>query len=769
MSKHKEHTFKRIKKTHIWPAVMLNLFAAVILFMAVVAGMAFFISIVFQNKLDSSAEIMEKYNRVVSSQLKEGTDDAVYYATTLENLYSNLDTQTKIRSELLVLSKQADYEDVGLIQTDGKTVSTKESTQDMTKEVFYQETIKGKGGLYHSSSLKKLFFTAPVRQNGVVTGVLYLKADEQIELPESDQGIWEYQEEFCLIDSENQIVAYVGERPKDFSYEKIRKSGLLYSRGKTFFYKEIEIAGANHDRADAKDQAMEVSLQTGDSSESDLFNEDGFLSIGMWYENNLDQTELGTVGMRTMAYRTEVFEQFNLEQIIRIIMICGAVSCIPLFITVFFTITQIINNRKLTRILYYDASTGGNNFLYLKNAMIKMMKKRKYADREFAIAVFDVKKFRVFNDFHGHKQGNELLEKIYLYFRKNLRKKEIFARYAADQFCVVMIPEEGEDTVERINGMLKQLATVYPEEKISYSVGLYNDREHTADIERMISYAIVAVDTIKENHSSNISVFDEKMRMDLVREKEIEDLMEQALQKREFVVYLQPKYSVDKEKLSGAEALVRWISPEKGFVSPGEFIPTFEHNGFITKLDDYMISEVARIQRKWLDEGRKTVPVSVNVSRAHFGDSNLAEHIRDLVDLYKVPHNLIELELTESAFFDNKDTLQSIVSRLQEYGFVVSMDDFGTGFSSLNSLKDLPLDVIKLDGEFFRNTTNLERSQTVIQDTVGMAKHLDMKIVAEGIETKEQVNFLQEIGCDLIQGFYYARPMPVQDFEELSD
>ena len=179
-----------------------------------------------------------------------------------------------------------------------------------------------------------------------------------------------------------------------------------------------------------------------------------------------------------------------------------------------------------------------------------------------------------------------------------------------------------------------------------------------------------------------------------------------------------------------------------------------------------MLIEVAKLQAGWLAEGKQLVPISVNVSRAHFTQLDLAEHICSIVDLYKVPHQYIELELTESAFFDDKDVLLGTVRKLKEYGFKVSMDDFGAGYSSLNSLKELPLDIIKLDAEFFRGASDINRSNLIVGDTISLAKKLGMEIVAEGIETREQVDFLAQQDCDLIQGFYFAKPLPVEEFVE---
>ena len=186
----------------------------------------------------------------------------------------------------------------------------------------------------------------------------------------------------------------------------------------------------------------------------------------------------------------------------------------------------------------------------------------------------------------------------------------------------------------------------------------------------------------------------------------------------------------------------------------------------VLELDDYMLTEVARQQAKWIAEGKKVVPVSVNISRVHFVREDLAEHICRIVDQFQVPHDVIELELTESAFFDDKSVLLNTIRKLKSYGFAISMDDFGSGYSSLNSLKELPLDVVKLDAGFFREEDEAGRGKLIVEDTISLAKKLHMKIVAEGIETREQVDFLASLNCDLIQGYYFAKPMPVSEFEE---
>lgn len=266
---------------------------------------------------------------------------------------------------------------------------------------------------------------------------------------------------------------------------------------------------------------------------------------------------------------------------------------------------------------------------------------------------------------------------------------------------------------------------------------------------------------------AQFAVFDEQILQEQLWQNKVESTMEEALLNKEFQIYLQPKYNPVTEKPIGAEALVRWVSPEDGIISPGQFIPIFEENGFITRLDDYMVSELAKLQSEWKLQGKKLIPISVNVSRANFTKENLAQHICQLVDAYGAEHAYIELEVTESAFFGDKELLQKIIRELKMYGFRVSMDDFGAGYSSLNSLKDLAVDVLKLDMDFFRGDDMGQRGEIVIKEAIRLAKKLNMQVVAEGIEQKHQVEFLAEQGCDMIQGFYFAKPMPVEEFEKV--
>ncbi len=421
----------------------------------------------------------------------------------------------------------------------------------------------------------------------------------------------------------------------------------------------------------------------------------------------------------------------------------------------------IIEQRKVYKLVFTDNVTGGNNKEYF------IRKSSKYIKRNpcYVLVQLRLEKYRNYCTAYGVKEGEELLEDLYNALNGTLTIKELVAHLEKADFALLLASDTDGKIEERVGSILNMLGNVRQNQHLLFSVGICRVETRHDDVQSLLTAAGLAI-TKRTESANNIVWFDASMKEEQVWERHIEDDMEKALENHEFKVYLQPKYSTKEEVLSAAEALVRWVHPELGFISPGKFIPIFERNGFILKLDDYMLDEVAKQQAKWREEGKKLVPISVNVSRAHFARYDLAEHICSIVDAYQVPHEFIELELTESAFFDDKTMLLETVKKLKSFGFKVSMDDFGAGYSSLNSLKELPLDIIKLDAEFFRGADDLERSNLIVGDTISLAKKLGMQIVAEGIETREQVDFLAKQNCDLIQGFYFAKPLPINEFEE---
>ena len=297
--------------------------------------------------------------------------------------------------------------------------------------------------------------------------------------------------------------------------------------------------------------------------------------------------------------------------------------------------------------------------------------------------------------------------------------------------------------------------------------GIYSIEDRTISVEQMCDRALLAARSIKGQYGKYFAAYDDQLRNQLLREQAITDGMETALAKRQFVIYLQPKYRIADNRLAGAEALVRWNHPEWGLQPPSEFIPLFEKNGFITRLDQYIWDGVCSILREWDDKGYPPISISVNVSRADIYNADLVDILIHTLKKYNVSPERLHLEITESAYTENPKQIIDTVSRLRKVGFIVEMDDFGSGYSSLNMLNEMPIDILKLDMKFMQSETAKPVNQGVLRFIMDLARWMKLSVVAEGVETKEQLERLREIGCDYVQGYFFARPMPSLDFEKL--
>lgn len=456
----------------------------------------------------------------------------------------------------------------------------------------------------------------------------------------------------------------------------------------------------------------------------------------------------------------------DMEYILGFIAILIIFVSVPLIMYIAMLIISIVGQRRAAKILYYDTITGGKNWIYFSKRAQKIVKKCKEGKRRYVMVSLRMERYQGYCACYGIAEGETVIENINNVIAKNIKRKELFARYAEAEFGILLAMDNPAQIVGRLNIIKSELVKVVGSHKIDFTMGLC-EVTNKASVDELYSSASVARKSIPASSTDKYFWFNEKLKEDQLWERFVEENMEHALEAGELHVYLQPKYNPETRRLGGAEALIRWISPTEGFIGPGKFIPIFEKNGFITKIDDFMLRSVSRLQANWVKEGCNVVPISVNISRAHFTQEDLAEHICAIVESEGAPKELIELELTESAFFEDKDMLINTVEKLKSMGFAVSMDDFGAGYSSLNSLKDLQLDVLKIDADFFRGREeNEERGSLIVSETIQLAKNLGMTTVAEGIENVEQVEFLAERGCDLIQGFYFAKPMPIADYEQ---
>ncbi|MDX5645224.1 bifunctional diguanylate cyclase/phosphodiesterase, partial [Clostridioides difficile] len=424
----------------------------------------------------------------------------------------------------------------------------------------------------------------------------------------------------------------------------------------------------------------------------------------------------------------------------------------------------------LSRVAYREPLTGADSIDKFKINSNKLFAKNN--PEEYALFYIDVDKFKYINDMFGYDMGNDTLIHISNTIASELKEDEIFARVSADHFVLLIKYKTDDDIKTRLNNIYNKVQ-ILSNPKINYyklilDCGIYKISKSDNDINTIMDRANTARKTIKGGHKNSFAFYDKEMHKKILKEKEIENSMVDALNNGEFIVYFQPKYSLSDYQIIGAEALVRWDNPQKGLIPPIEFIPVFERNGFIVNIDFYVFEEVCKKIREWMDEGQKVVPISVNLSRMHFVNSNFIEEFKLIVDKYKIPTRLIELELTETAVLDNIEGLLDTMNNLKEKGFVISMDDFGTGYSSLNLLKELPVDILKLDRAFFTEKDESNNEKIVISNVIKMAKELKMKVISEGVETISQVEFLKQIGCDMVQGYLFSKPMPVKEFEKIA-
>lgn len=410
-------------------------------------------------------------------------------------------------------------------------------------------------------------------------------------------------------------------------------------------------------------------------------------------------------------------------------------------------LAQSITNDKTPAMLYKVA-----------NEVIK-----KHPDRQYAFIQFDVARFKAINEMYGESFGDEILNHFIESLKILCNQDQFFVRLTADVFMVMTSYETQQDLLDLVE-MINANLLGYKEVAYRLVFGVAYIEDVHGSLRKYGDRAALARQSIKSSALTHVKFYEEVMKNTVLTSKYVEDHMEQALKNGEFVMYLQPKYRMPDQAIVGAEALVRWIQPDKGLVSPADFVPVFERNGFITKMDAYIWEQACKTIRSWLDSGVEPLPISVNVSRVHLKDNHFIEVLNQLIDKYQIPKHYLEIEITET--YDESGICEGI-TLLKENGYTLLMDDFGSGYSSLNTLKDTQFDVIKIDRGFLQNFIGSERGQKIVEHTIQMTKSIGLDMVAEGVETREQAMFLMDCGCDIAQGFYYAKPMEVESFNQL--
>ena len=389
-------------------------------------------------------------------------------------------------------------------------------------------------------------------------------------------------------------------------------------------------------------------------------------------------------------------------------------------------------------------------------------------DDKFVLGTFDIDRFKIINDVYGTQVGDSILIQLAAATAREVLGKGVCGRLGADVFAFCMREDDFD-----LEGLLQGQRFLSDNLGLAYNLvihnGIYPVVDRTMEIATMCDRANLARSTIKGDVSKRYAYYDEPMREAIIAEQEILNDMQKALETGAFVLYLQPIYSLNFEKPVSAEALVRWNHPEKGIIEPGKFISLFEHNRFITNLDHYMWELACRYLADRRDRGLAPIPISVNVSRINLFQPDLVSDLMELLQKYDLTPAMLRLEITETAYMDDPEQLITASEKLRKAGFKLHVDDFGSGYSSLHMLKDIPLDVLKLDMRFLGDLEPSSRAATVLLGVIRIAQSLGMVTVAEGVETRFQLEFLRSAGCDNIQGFLLAKPMPIDEFEVFLD
>mgnify|MGYP003275708018 CR=1 FL=1 len=452
----------------------------------------------------------------------------------------------------------------------------------------------------------------------------------------------------------------------------------------------------------------------------------------------------------------------------------------PVYLLIYTDITEItkknqqleIYNQSLHTLAFSDEITKGFNrrkFDLVAGDLI-----RSAAPGTYSIIWLNLKKFKLLNDLGGVEAGDRALVYIHDKIKEHLQSDECVTRIFSDNYILLLKTVEPKVIEDRINHIILDINSYNSNNAYKYyltfDAGVYHIYTPEIPVTSIEDYAHAAIksDSSVKNGLCLFSYYMDSIRTQMLDEKIIENRMQDALKNNEFEIYLQPKYQVADNTIAGAEALIRWNDPQYGIIPPNDFIPLFESNGFIIQIDHFVFESVCQLLQRWLKQGQSLIPISVNMSRLHFQNKNFLKPYKEIRERYQIPPQYLEIELTETIVFENPQAFISIIEEIHKAGFSCSMDDFGSGYSSLNTLKDMDVDSIKLDKAFFSSEKmNNEKENIIIQSMLEMAKSLKMTTVAEGIETADQVEFLRHSSCNLVQGYFYSKPLTIASFEAL--
>lgn len=593
----------------------------------------------------------------------------------------------------------------------------------------------------------EICFAAPVNKNGVFQGYVIGAARAAVMFESISMGSSTMVAERYLTDEVGNIVAYV------------KNNDLYDGSGKNIFDILTRDCIDDYAAQQVRDEVLNEINPNG------IINRT--ISVDGREGNALYKQLSGSSGWAIyyIVYSDEVRKTIQpvlIESFVAMLIVILLMGIIASFVARYIEVEQ----KKVFDLAYVDELTRAPNENAFKEKATELLLDN--PEVPYMLVCFDVMNFRYINEGYGHLKADMLLRDIAVAIRESYAYNETFGRLSADRFVGLCVDddrsvERKEFVSERIAKTTEEIGMKYP---IKFKTGIYYIRDKKEPISDMIDKANLARKSVRSDSRNLEAEYHEQLMEETRKQERVESRMHEALENGEFHPYLQPKWDMAADTIYGAEALVRWVDKAGNVIPPGDFIPVFERNGFIEYVDFYMLEAICKYIREMIDEGREVYPVSINQSRYLLYDPNYIMKVQEIMLKYKVPKGLIELEITETVFFNEKERMLDVMRNLKEFNMNLSIDDFGSGYSSLNLLRDIPFDVLKIDRGFLDESAQSESGKWILRKIVEMAEGLNLKVICEGVETHEQVEMLLDIGCIYAQGFLYSRPIPIEEFME---
>ncbi|MBH7886322.1 EAL domain-containing protein [Clostridioides difficile] len=673
------------------------------------------------------------------------------------NIFSNyyasnpdIPNEEKMKNLLDEMENQKFYT-MAIVDINGNAENTKGDKFSVKDREFFKNSIKGKK--YVSSpyvdevnkSIKKIAISVPLLNNDKVVGVLYCTYNINTLMKLINISFYE-----------NNSISYV-----------VKNNGtiILHPQGDSLSKNIYKLLKQDNDIQEVNRLKKELQENKTGATVLNMLEERRYLGYATMDNGNSENNYIKDWNLIFSIPETVVFS--NSKQIINR-AVYAVLSIVLIFIAIIFYIIYIkkSNEKEILSLAYEDKVTyiGNQNKFYRECSKYLLDK----PSLNYIIVYFDINNFKMINDTFGYEFGDNLLITIAKALKEELTEGEVYARLSSDYFAIFCDYKNGRNKIIRKldnirSNIESNLSIVF---EISLCVGIYFVEEGEVDIQKAVNKANMAR-SVAKGKNINYAIYNEDVRNKLSEESMILDDIKIALVKNQFEVYYQPKFSIVTGEMIGSEALIRWNHPEHGFISPAVFIPIAEKSKLILKIGRFVFERVCNDLYEWKKQGKKIVPVSVNLSRVELYQPDIVKFINKTIKMYNLSSDFIEIEITETVAINELNILKNVLNELRTYGFSISMDDFGTGYSSISCLRDMPIDILKLDKSFLGGIEHDERSRNIAKSIVSLAKSLDLVVIIEGVESKEQAELMKQFGCDLVQGFYFARPMPAKNFLDL--